>query len=72
MFAILLPRSHAIFVDESSDPMFWQLMAADISSEAERAYIDGDYEYAEKAQCFAACYYDIAHKEYQRWIAARR
>ena len=54
MPAITSPRSHAIPADESPDPMFWQHMADDTATEARLAYIDGDYEYAVKAQRRAA------------------
>ena len=71
MPAITSPRSHAIPADESPDPMFWQHMADDTATEARLAYIDGDYEYAVKAQRRAARYAATARKEYPRWVAQR-
>ena len=67
MPAITSPRGYAIPSDESPAPMFWQRMADDTASEARLAYIDGDYEYAVKAQKHAARYAATARKEYLRW-----
>lgn len=67
MPAIRSPRSYIVPADESPDPMFWQYMADDTAADARLAYLDGDYEYAVKAQKRAARYAATASKEYQRW-----
>jgi hypothetical protein len=71
MPAITSPRSYAIHADESPELMFWQRMADEEASYARLAYIDGDYEYAVRAQRRAARYAATARKEYPRWIAQR-